>query len=113
MNNLQNRHDLKDEQWEKLEPVILKRIGTWGGSNAHDNRVFINGVFWIMRTGCPWRDLPPQYGKFNAVHQRFKRWCDNRHWEAILHELIEEPDFEWLMIDSTHSRVSHLPKSMI
>jgi len=80
-------------------------LGDWGGSNAGDNRTFINGCFWIIRTGAPWRDLPPQYGKFNAVHRRYKRWCDNRHWEYILAELIDDPDMEWLMIDGTHCKV--------
>ena len=70
---LQNRHDLTDKQWEVLEPIILKIIGKWGGSNAGDNRIFINGSFWIIRTGAPWRDLPPQYGKFGSVHKRLKR----------------------------------------
>ena len=105
MNTLQNRHDLTDAQWAKLEPVIKNRIGDWGGSNANDNRIFVNGSFWIIRTGCPWRDLPPQYGKYNAVHRRFKRWCDNHHWEAILEQIIDDPDFEWLMIDASHCKV--------
>jgi len=105
MNALQNRHDLTDAQWNKVEPIILKRLGNWGGSNAKDNRVFVNGCFWITRTGAPWRDLPPQYGKYNAVHRRFKRWCDDHHWEAILEALIDDPDFEWLMIDASHCKV--------
>jgi transposase len=74
MKNLQNRHDLNDNQWFKIEPIITKMLGKWGGSNAKDNRTFVNAVFWILRTGSPWGDLPPQYGKFNAVHARYKRW---------------------------------------
>jgi transposase len=105
MENLQNRHDLKDEQWEKIAPIIRERLGDWGGSNANDNRIFVNAVFWIVRTGAPWRDLPPQYGKFNAVHRRFKRWCDKHHWDYILEQLIDEPDFEWLMTDASHCKV--------
>jgi len=105
MTNLQNRHDLTDAQWKILEPVILKTIGTWGGSNAGDDRVFVNGCFWILRTGAPWRDLPPQYGKFGSVHKRFKRWCDNHIWERILEEIIDDPDFEWLIIDATFVKV--------
>ena len=105
MENLQNRHDLTNAQWSKLEPIIKKRIGNWGGSNAHDNRIFVNGSFWILRTGAPWRDLPPQYGKFGSVHKRYKRWCDAGHWEYILEALIDEPDFEWLMIDASHIKV--------
>jgi transposase len=105
MQTLQNRHDLTDAQWAKLEPIILKRVVVWGGSNANDNRIFVNGVFWIMRTGAPWRDLPPQYGKYNAVHRRHKRWCDNNIWDDVLEEMIEEPDFEWLIIDASHCKV--------
>ena len=105
MENLQNRHDLSESQWAKIEPIIKGRLGNWGGANAHDNRVFVNACLWIIRTGAPWRDLPPQYGKYNAVHRRYKRWCDQRHWDFILAELIEEPDYEWLMIDSSHCKV--------
>jgi len=105
MENLQNRHDLTDKQWGKIEPIIKIRLGNWGGSNANDNRVFVNACLWIIRTGAPWRDLPPQYGKFGAVNRRYKRWSDERHWEYILLELIEEPDFEWLMIDASHCKV--------
>ncbi len=82
--------DLTDAQWEKIEPIIKAKLGNWGGSNANDNRVFVNACLWIVRTGAPWRDLPPQYGKFNAVHRRYKRWCDNHIWDYILAELIDE-----------------------
>lgn len=105
MNNLQNRHDLTDSQWAKVEPIIQEKLGNWGGSNAGDNRVFVNACFWIVRTGAPWRDLPPQYGKFNAVHRRYKRWCETEIWDFILAELIDDPDFEWLMIDASHCKV--------
>ncbi|NLW69720.1 MAG: transposase, partial [Eubacteriaceae bacterium] len=56
-----HRHDINDKAWELLEPHLLGRKGTRGG-NARDNRTFINAVFWILRTGAPWRDLPPDYG---------------------------------------------------
>jgi transposase len=105
MGNLQNRHDLTDAQWAKIEPIIKKRLGNWGGANANDNRVFVDACLWNIRTGAPWRDLPPQYGKYNAVHRRYKRWCDKGHWDFIFTELIEEPDFEWLMIDASHCKV--------
>ena len=105
MENLQNRHDLTDAQWEKIEPIILQRLGNWGGSNAGDNRIFVNACFWIIRTGAPWRDLPPQYGIYNAVNRRYLRWCEKRIWDDILAELIDEPDYEWLMIDASHIKV--------
>lgn len=51
------RHDISDRTWELLEPHLPGREGVWGGI-AKDNRLFINAVFWILRTGAPWRDLP-------------------------------------------------------
>ena len=99
-----HRHDISDHVWEILEPNLKGRKGTWGG-NARDNRQFINAVFWILRTGAPWRDLPPDYGHWKNVHRRFCRWRDHREWERLLELLIDEPDFEWLMIDATHCKV--------
>ena len=76
MTNLQRRHDISDAAWALLEPHLPGQSGQWGGV-AKDNRLFINAVFWILRTGAPWRDLPPEYGKWGTVHQRFLRWSDN------------------------------------
>ena len=98
------RHDISDETWELLEPHLPGRAGTWGGI-AEDNRRFINGVFWILRTGAPWRDLPPSYGDWKNTQRRFCRWRDKGIWEALLEQLIDEPDFEWLMIDASHIKV--------
>ena len=55
------RHDISDKVWEKISPNLPGRKGAWGRV-AKDNRRFINAVFWILRTGAPWRDLPPSYG---------------------------------------------------
>ena len=98
------RHDISDRVWQVLEPHLPGRKGTWGG-NARDNRLFINAVFWILRTGAPWRDLAPDYGDWKNTHRRFCRWRDKGVWERLLEHLIEDPDFEWLMIDATHVKV--------
>ena len=76
-----------------------------GGGIAKDNRLFINAVFWILRTGAPWRDLPPDYGGWSNTHRRFIRWRDQGIWEKRLEILIDEPDYEWLMIDASHCKV--------
>ena len=104
MNNSQNRHDITDSQWENIAPIIIDKVSNWGGSNAGDNRIFVNAVLWIVCTGSPWRDLPSQYGKFTAVHRRYKRWCDNHIWDFVLAELIDEPNMEWLMTDASHCK---------
>ncbi len=98
------RQDITDEAWALIEPHLPGQKGQWGGI-AKDNRLFINAVFWILRTGAPWRDLPKEYGKWGTVHQRFIRWRDTRIWEKLLEILIDEPDFEWLMIDASHCKV--------
>ena len=78
--------------------------GLWGG-RAKDNRLFLNAVFWILRTGAPWRDLPPDYGDWKNTHRRFCRWRDKGLWEQLLEKLIVDPDYEWLMIDASHIKV--------
>lgn len=98
------RHDISDRIWSLLEPHLPGRKGSWGGS-AKDNRLFINAVFWIMRTGAPWRDLPPDPGHWSNTHRRFIRWRDKGVWEKLLEVLIDEPDHEWLIIDASHCKV--------
>ncbi len=77
------RHDISDYVWSLLEPHLPGRQGTWGGL-AKDNRRFINAVFWVLRTGAPWRDLPPDYGHWSNTHRRFIRWRDKGVWEKLL-----------------------------
>lgn len=100
------RHDISDKAWKQLEPHLPGKMGDWGGV-AKDNRLFINAVFWILRTGSPWRDLPPDYGDWKNTHRRFCRWRDKRIWEKLLEQIICDPDFEWLMIDASHLKVHH------
>ncbi len=64
--------------------------------------MFLNAVFWKLRTGVPWRDLPPQFGCWNNVWRRFQRWRELGVWEKLLAQFADEPDFEWLMIDASH-----------
>ena len=98
------RHDISDKIWEKLSPHLPGRTGAWGGK-ARDNRQFINAVLWVLRTGAPWRDLPPDYGGWSNTHRRFIRWRNKGIWESLLEQVIDDPDFEWLMIDATHVKV--------
>lgn len=67
------------------------------------NRRFMNGIFWIPRTGAPCRALPRLMG--NGGRYRFRRWRDKRIWEKFLEALTGDPNFEWPMIDASHSMV--------
>lgn len=98
------RHDIKDRVWELIAPHLSGKQGDVGRP-AENNRRFINGVLWILRTGAPWRDLPLEYGHWKNVHRRFCRWRDKGKWEALLEAMIQEPDLEWLMIDGSHAKV--------
>ena len=98
------RDDISDSVWSLIAPHTIGNKGTRGG-NAKDTRLFIDAVFWILRTGAPWRDLSPDYGNRNTVQRRFCRWRDKGIWEKILEAMIDEPDFEWLMIDAGHIKV--------
>ena len=104
MSKLQHRHDISDKLWNKIE-ALLSGIKGKAGRNGDDNRRFINGVIWILRTEAPWRDLPESYGDWKNTHRRFCRWRDQGAWQDILNEMIEEPDFVWLMIDANHVKV--------
>ena len=104
MYSAMHRHDISDHAWSLLAPLLPGRRGDWGG-RAKDNRLFVNAIFWILRTGAPWRDLPPEYGGWKNTHRRFCRWRDKGTWEHVLANPMDMPDFEWLMIDSTYCKV--------
>ena len=78
---------------------------SWDGI-ARDNRRFIKAVFWILRIGAPWRDLPQAYDDWKNTHRRFSRWKDKGIWEKPFKGLIDDPDLEWLMIDASHANGS-------
>jgi len=97
---MQRRHDISDERWIRVEPLISGRKGDPGRSGK-DNRRFLNAVIWIAKTGAPWRDLPKRFGNWNSVYQRFNRWCKRGVWQRVLEALGGDPDLEHLLLDST------------
>lgn len=98
------RHDISDRMWTLLQPHLPGRKGS-AGRNAKDNRLFINAVIWILRTGVPWRDLPPEYGDWKNTNRRFCRWRDKGIWKKMFKLFVQDPDFEWLMIDASYVKV--------
>ena len=94
------RQALTDRQWARIEFLVPGKPGDRGRTGV-DNRQFIEAVLWIARTGAPWRDLPDEFGNWNSVFQRFRRWAKNGIWERVFNALRNDPDFEYLIIDST------------
>jgi putative transposase len=70
------------------------------GSTGRDNRMFVEGVLWIVRTGSPWRDLHAAFGDWNTVFRRFSRWSARGVWWRIFEAMSDDPDFEYLIVDS-------------
>ena len=77
------RHAISDEQWEAVKDLLPGKPGD-PGAVARDNRKFLDAVSWIAKTGAPWRDLPPEFGPWNSVFQRFNRWCWKGTWKRIM-----------------------------
>ena len=99
-----DRSLVSDEQWERIAPLVPGKPGDPGRS-GRDNRLFVEAVLWMARTGAPWRDLPKSFGKWNSVSKRFRRWALKGVFDRLFEALSGEPDFEYALIDGTVVRV--------
>lgn len=105
------RHEMTDEQWQLVEP-LLPRQNRWGGGQWRDHRLLLNGVFWRLRTGAPWRDLPERYGPWQTVFDRYNRWRKDGTWDRLLGalqiELDDQGNIDWHLwcIDGSSIRAS-------
>jgi transposase len=99
-----DRTVLSDAQWARISPVLPGKEGDPGRSGT-DNRLFVEAVLWVARTGAPWRDLPSAFGNWNSVFRRFRRWAEKGVFDLIFKALSGDPDFEYVMIDGTIIRV--------
>ena len=79
------RFVIDDRMWEKLRPLLP--LKPQGGRPGNDDRLFIEAVCWILRTGAPWRDLPPAYGNWKTVYNRYSRWVHKGYMANILNLL--------------------------
>ena len=93
-------HRLTDEQWDRIADLLPGKAGDPGRTGA-DNRLFVNGVLWVLRSGAHWHDLPGRYGKWKSVHKRFTRWAKAGVWERVFASLTKDPDNDYLMLDTT------------
>ena len=94
------RYELSDKQWVRIAPLIAGKASDPGRTGV-DNRLFVNAVLWVVRSGAHWHDLPERYGKHKTVHKRFTRWAKAGVWERIFEDLTSDPDNQYLMLDST------------
>jgi putative transposase len=85
---------LRDRQWERIRPHLPGKPGDSGRSGTE-------AVLWLARTGVPWRDLPDSFGNWNSVFVRFSRWSKDGVWDRLFAAMADDPDFEYVMIDST------------
>ena len=99
-----NRDLLSDEQWERIAPLLPGKEGD-PGRTGRDNRLFVEAVLWLVRTGAPWRDLPAGFGNWFSVWKRFRRWAEKGVFERLFYELSQDADFEYALIDGTIVKV--------
>ncbi len=99
-----SRRTLSDKQWAQIEPLVPGKKGDRGRTGT-DNRLFVDAVLWLARTAAPWRDLPPELGNWKTVHCRFRRWTLSGVWENLFKALSLDPDFEYVLVDATISKV--------
>ena len=96
---------MTDEEWAYFEPFLV----CGRGRPPRSHRRVLDGIFWIMRTGAPWRDLPAEFGNWNAVWRQFRRWADSGIWDLVLEALAGSAasDTTLQMIDATIVRAHH------
>ncbi len=99
---------MSDMEWAFFEPLVVAR-GPRSGRPPADHRLVLDGVFWIARTGAPWRDLPAEFGKWSSVYRQFRRWTLEGLWDRALEALGTNEDLPHMaqMIDSTTIRAHH------
>jgi transposase len=91
---------LSDAQWAKMAPQCRGKRGDQGRPGAN-NRLFVEAVLWIARTGAPWRDLPAELGNWKSVFKRFRAWVKAGVFQRLFDAVTDEPDMEYAMVDAT------------
>ncbi len=94
------RYELTQAQWERIAPMLPGKVSDPGRTGG-DNRLFVNGCLWVLRSGAHWRDLPERYGKWKTLHKRFTRWAKAGVWDEVFASLIKDRHNQYLMLDST------------
>ena len=96
------RYDLTDFEWDVIAPLLPNK--SRGVPRVDDRRV-LNGIFWVLRSGAPWRDLPERYGPYTTAYNRFNRWRKAAVWDHIMDAITQAHDGQVQMIDTSIVRV--------
>jgi transposase len=92
------RYDLSEAEWRLIEPLLPNKPR--GVARVDDRRV-VNGIFYVLRTGSPWRDLPERYGPYTTVYNRFNRWAKAGVWLRVFEALAARSPGSLQLIDSS------------
>jgi len=96
------RNKISDQQWNRLKDLLpAENAGKRGRPTERSNRQMMDGIVWILRTGAPWRDLPAEFGPWQSVYTRFRRWKEKGIWGNVFEALSLDSDNESVMIDSS------------
>jgi len=108
---LMRRYELTDEQFALLEPYLPK-MGSQGGHPWSEHRRILNGLFWTLPSGAPWRDIPERYGPYSTIYDRYRRWCQEGRFACMLVALRASLDAQGLLdweqwwVDGSNIRAS-------
>ena len=106
------RHELTDEQWELVKPVLPRQREGGPGRKPADPRKMLNGMMWILKTGAPWRDLPERLGPWQTVYHHFNEWRKQSIYDRIIEALLirldgnGQIDWDLWCVDGSSTRAS-------
>ena len=110
---MSGRYDLTDFEWSVIRPLLPNKPR---GVPRVDDRRVLNGIFWVLRSGAPWRDLPERYGPYTTCYNRFNRWRKAGHWDRLMDAITQVYDGDIQMIDSSivrvHQHAANVKKAM-
>lgn len=102
---MNTRYEIHERQWRLIQDLFPPERKPQGGRPAVGNRIMLNAMLWVARSGAPWRDLPDHFPNWKSVYTRFRRWQQAGIWDEVLKHVSLDPDEESVMIDATIVRV--------
>lgn len=95
------RYELTDREWDTIKDLLPPENTGKRGRPSKDNRIMLNAMVWLARSGAPWRDLPERYGPWESVYSRFRKWIDDGILDNIFHILSLDAELNELSLDAS------------